>query len=120
MSLILAVDAGGTSTRAVVVDPSGRALGYGRGGGGHPLSSGPAGAAQSVGTAVRDALAQARTDAATIASATIAMAGAATHLPPSQARNRVIGETRAGCGVPTAVAGRADGEPAPQEVGRAA
>lgn len=108
MSLILAVDAGGTSTRAVVIDPSGRALGYGRAGGGNPLSSGPAIAAQSLGTAVRDALTQAHADAASVASATIAMAGAATHLPPSQARNRVIGETLAGCGVTAAFALRSD------------
>ena len=40
MPMLLAVDAGGTSTRAVTLDPSGHAYGYGRTGGGNPTSVG--------------------------------------------------------------------------------
>ena len=36
--MLLAIDAGGTSTRAVVLDSSGRAYGYGRATGGNSLS----------------------------------------------------------------------------------
>ncbi len=42
--MLLAVDAGGTSTRALVLDESGRAYGYGRAGSGNPTSAGGAGA----------------------------------------------------------------------------
>ena len=38
--MFLAVDAGGTSTRAVVVDRAGHVLGYGRAAGGNPTSAG--------------------------------------------------------------------------------
>ena len=40
MPMLLAVDAGGTSTRAVALDTSGHAYGYGRAGGGNPTSVG--------------------------------------------------------------------------------
>ena len=40
MPMLLAVDAGGTSTRAVVLDTSGRAYGYGRAGSGNPTAAG--------------------------------------------------------------------------------
>jgi N-acetylglucosamine kinase-like BadF-type ATPase len=40
MPLLLAVDAGGTSTRAVALDTSGNAYGYGRAGSGNPTSVG--------------------------------------------------------------------------------
>jgi Predicted N-acetylglucosamine kinase len=59
MTALLAIDAGGTSSRAVVLDESGRCLGYGRAGGGNPISSGPERAAAAVVAATRDALAQA-------------------------------------------------------------
>ncbi|WP_370616537.1 N-acetylglucosamine kinase [Mumia qirimensis] len=108
MSVVLAVDAGGTSTRALVVDLSGRSLGYGRAGGGNPLSSGPATAAESLGTAVRGAIGQAGTDPSTIASTTIAMAGASTHLAADDPRNRVIADALIGCGVDAAFGLRSD------------
>ena len=38
--LVLGVDAGGTSTRAVLATADGQCLGYGRGGSGNPTSSG--------------------------------------------------------------------------------
>lgn len=55
--ILLALDAGGTSTRAVLVDSAGRALGYGRAGGGNPTSAGLAGAAEAVVAAAGQALA---------------------------------------------------------------
>jgi len=59
MRTLLAVDAGGTSTRAVVVRASGECIGYGTAGSGNPISSGPAYAAGQVRAAVRTALAAA-------------------------------------------------------------
>jgi glucosamine kinase len=57
---LLAVDAGGTSTRAVVLNPDGTCLGYGAAGSGNPISSGVEHAAQQVAAAVAAALAPAR------------------------------------------------------------
>lgn len=51
MQRILAVDAGGTHTRAVVVDLTGRCHGYGSAGGGNPVSSGVDRAVEAVTTA---------------------------------------------------------------------
>lgn len=51
MSLLLAVDAGGTSTRAVVLDHAGRALGYGRAGAGNPTAAGTSEAVAAIGEA---------------------------------------------------------------------
>ncbi|KAA1424424.1 hypothetical protein FE697_000360 [Mumia zhuanghuii] len=108
MSAILAVDAGGTSTRAVVLDAEGHPLGYGRAGGGNPLSSGPGTAGESLGAAIREALTTSGTAASTIASTTIAMAGAATHLPVDDPRNKVIGDVLVGCGIGAPFALRSD------------
>jgi len=79
MTLHLAVDAGGTSTRCVVVDETGGCLGYGRAASGNPISAGPALAARSVAEAAADALRQAGSaggGAAGVASVLLAMAGA--------------------------------------------
>ena len=51
--VFLVIDAGGTSTRAVIVDSSGRCLGYGRAGGGNPTSAGITSAVAAVGLGVR-------------------------------------------------------------------
>jgi N-acetylglucosamine kinase-like BadF-type ATPase len=56
MREFLAVDAGGTSTRAVVVDETGRCLGFGRSGGGNPTSRGVPGASVAVQAAIAKAL----------------------------------------------------------------
>ena len=40
MLSVLAIDAGGTSTRAVIVDEDGSCLGFGHSGGGNPISAG--------------------------------------------------------------------------------
>ena len=52
MTVCLGVDAGGTSTRAVLLTPDGACVGYGRAGGGNPVSWGPEAAARSVAAAV--------------------------------------------------------------------
>lgn len=54
--MLIGVDAGGTSTRAVVLDESGRCVGYGTAGGGNPVSWGPDRAADAVAGAVSAAL----------------------------------------------------------------
>ncbi|MDO5754075.1 N-acetylglucosamine kinase [Arthrobacter sp.] len=78
MQKFLAIDAGGTSTRAVLVDPAGYCHGYGTAGGGNPVSRG-------FGPAL-DALVQASTLAlggrpAAIEGVLVAMAGASLELP---------------------------------------
>jgi len=55
--VFLVIDAGGTSTRAVLVDASGRCLGYGRAGGGNPTSAGITSAVAAVAHASEQALA---------------------------------------------------------------
>ncbi|MGN6744359.1 MAG: BadF/BadG/BcrA/BcrD ATPase family protein, partial [Amnibacterium sp.] len=59
MHEFLAVDAGGTSTRAVLVDEEGSVLGYGRASGGNPTSIGVDGASAAVAAAIGEALAAA-------------------------------------------------------------
>ncbi|MEO7147499.1 MAG: BadF/BadG/BcrA/BcrD ATPase family protein [Terrimesophilobacter sp.] len=84
MQRILAIDAGGTSTRALVVEPSGTCLGYGHSGGGNPVSSGIEGALASVLAATRAAFATVPPEQRTVYSALIAMAGASSELPTDQ------------------------------------
>ncbi|MFZ4896091.1 N-acetylglucosamine kinase [Plantibacter sp. Mn2098] len=59
MQIILALDAGGTSTRAAVLDDEGRCLGSGRARGGNPTSSGVDAASTHILAAAADALAAA-------------------------------------------------------------
>ena len=54
--MCLAIDAGGTSTRALLIAADGDCVGYGRAGGGNPVSWGPEAAARSVTSAVAAAL----------------------------------------------------------------
>ena len=75
--VFLAVDAGGTSTRAVVVDASGRAYGYGRAGGGNPTAVGIGQAVTGIGSAAEQAVA-ALTGPGRPTLALIAMAGEKT------------------------------------------
>ncbi|HEY5223403.1 MAG TPA: BadF/BadG/BcrA/BcrD ATPase family protein [Microbacteriaceae bacterium] len=71
----LAIDAGGTTTRAVVLDSRGHPLGYGRAGSGNPTASGIAGAAAAVLTAAQRALRSDATPTDPTSSALIALAG---------------------------------------------
>ena len=74
--LLVAVDAGGSSTRAVVVDSTGRCLGLGTAGSGNPVSSGPEGVQRALGAAVRQATASGDVLPSAVAGAAVAMAGA--------------------------------------------
>ncbi|TAM69351.1 MAG: hypothetical protein EPN48_08225 [Microbacteriaceae bacterium] len=71
----LAIDAGGTTTRAVVLDSRGHALGYGRAGSGNPTASGIDDAAAAVLTAAQRALRSDATPTDSTSSVLIALAG---------------------------------------------
>lgn len=96
MQKLLAIDAGGTSTRAVILDGSGRCLGYGRSGPGNPLSGGFTAAVSSLGAAAEAAERQAAERSGTLASALVAMAGASTQTDPEPFRKRLAGAGLAG------------------------
>ncbi|MEO7448060.1 MAG: BadF/BadG/BcrA/BcrD ATPase family protein [Humibacillus sp.] len=87
MSRHLGIDAGGTSTRAVIVDASGTCLGHGRAGSGNPIASGPEVAAASLRKAAAAALAASGADGSTVRSVAVAMAGGSdvTHDPVTSA-----------------------------------
>lgn len=74
----LAIDAGGTSTRAVLVRPSGQCLSYGTSGGGNPVSRGFDGAISSL---VEAALGALDGSAQPFHSVVMGMAGASLELP---------------------------------------
>ena len=74
--MFIAVDAGGTSTRAVAIDPAGNVLGYGRSGGGNPTSAGVPGAVAAIGAAVEGAVAGRPADE--VEAVVLAMAGERT------------------------------------------
>jgi N-acetylglucosamine kinase-like BadF-type ATPase len=77
----LAIDAGGTSTRSVVVAADGSCLGYGRAGGGNPISRGLDAAMDAVRQSSAVAIAMAGVRADRIAGAVIAMAGMGIDAP---------------------------------------
>ncbi|MGG7509466.1 N-acetylglucosamine kinase [Plantibacter sp. YIM 135249] len=72
MRISLAIDAGGTSSRAAVLDPSGLCLGTGRALGGNPTSSGIESAVEQISAAAAEALAAAgvRADAGSVVAIT--------------------------------------------------
>lgn len=76
--LVLGLDAGGTSTRAVVTTAQGECIGYGVGGRGNPISAGPERAADGVLDAVESALAVSGGTLADVVVITAAMAGQRT------------------------------------------
>lgn len=86
---LLAVDAGGTSTRAVVLDASGHAYGYGLAGGGNPTAGGIAEAVNAIGSAARQALVGRDRPGGTTVSAMIAMAGEQTEAFAEQVSARL-------------------------------
>jgi glucosamine kinase len=75
--MFLALDAGATSTRAVVLDTSGRAYGYGRASGGNPTAAGIHEAVKAIGFAAGRAIAG-LTGSGQPALALVAMAGEKT------------------------------------------
>src|SRR6188472_1284739 len=90
---LLALDAGGSRTRAVVVDTAGRAYGYGLASGGNPTAAGIREAAAAIGIAAEQALAGVP-DWQRPALALIAMAGEKT-----AAFRKDVGGRLAGLGV---------------------
>lgn len=75
--MLIAVDAGGTSTRAVAVDAAGVVLGYGRSGGGNPTSAGISSAVAAIGAAAEGAVIGLPADE--VEAVVIALAGEKTH-----------------------------------------
>ncbi|MEV4345197.1 BadF/BadG/BcrA/BcrD ATPase family protein [Actinoplanes sp. NPDC049596] len=110
MNLVIGVDAGGTSSRAVVATADGVVLGRGQAGPGNPLTAGPDCAAAAVATAVRQALGP--HPAASVAAATLGIAGPATagQFAPALAALGVTGGVKVVGDVVTAFAA---GSPAP-------
>jgi len=88
---LVAVDAGGTSTRAVVVRPPGRCLGYAVAGSGNPIAVGAQAAAESVAESVTGALRRAEVPATRIRLVVLAMAGAGTTSVATEIRGRLAG-----------------------------
>jgi N-acetylglucosamine kinase-like BadF-type ATPase len=77
---LLAIDVGGSTTRAYVVDTAGRCLGHGRSRGGNPASNNPDFAASSIIAAVEAALADSGGEPFDIIVAQIALAGPQAHV----------------------------------------
>lgn len=80
MNLFLTVDAGGTSTRALVHDAEGNCSGYAVAGGGNPTASGVEAVANTMRSAAGDALDQAGAGPEQVGHALAAMAGSAIGL----------------------------------------
>jgi N-acetylglucosamine kinase-like BadF-type ATPase len=85
---LLALDAGATSTRAVLVDISARLYGYGRAGAGNPTAAGIEQAVEAIGSAAEQAMAD-LTDSRRPALALIAMAGEKTSVFREQVAGRL-------------------------------
>jgi N-acetylglucosamine kinase-like BadF-type ATPase len=78
--VLLAIDVGGSTTRATIVDEAGRCLGQGRNRGGNPASNTPDFAASSIISAVEAAVADAGSGPFDILVAQIALAGPQAHV----------------------------------------
>lgn len=78
--VLLAIDVGGSTTRAYLVDTAGRCLGHGRSRGGNPASNGPDFAAASIIAALETAMADAGGGPFDIIVAQIALAGPQSHV----------------------------------------
>lgn len=96
MTWFLGIDGGGTHTRALIVDATGRVLGYGKGGGSNYHSVGLASALGAVEEAVAEARAQARV-AGSAEAAFLGLAGVRT-----EADHRVWRQALAALAVPLA------------------
>jgi glucosamine kinase len=75
MPLLLAIDAGGTSTRATLVERTGRCVAYARAGSGNPVSSGPEHASTQLVLAAEATVRSAAIAPSQIGAVLIAMAG---------------------------------------------
>ncbi len=87
---LVAVDAGGTRTRAVVVEASGRCVGYAVAGSGNPVAVGPEPAAAAVAESVAGALARAQVASSGIRLVVVAMAGGGSASVTTQVRERLM------------------------------
>jgi glucosamine kinase len=96
MTVFLAVDAGGTSTRAVLVDADGTCRGFGRAGGGNPVSSGTEGAASAILEAVRAATVSGGLTAPAVGPGILAMAGSGVNPDAAWIRDALAGAGYAG------------------------
>ena len=96
MSVFLAVDAGGTSTRAVLVSADGRCLGFGRAAGGNPISSGIEPAASAIVAAVGAATSRAGLTASDVGPGILAMAGSGVNPDASWIRGALTAAGFAG------------------------
>ncbi|MCW3820077.1 ATPase [Micromonospora sp. DR5-3] len=81
--LVLGLDVGGSSSRALITTATGVPVGYGRAGGANPVSTPPTNAAATVAEAVRAALAGA--DPGAVRSAVLGIAGAGAFDEPATA-----------------------------------
>ncbi|WP_051276889.1 N-acetylglucosamine kinase [Marmoricola sp. URHB0036] len=86
---LVAVDAGGTSTRTVVLDPAGHCLGYAVAGSSNPVAVGPETAAASVAQSVRVALEKARIPSTATRLVVLAMAGAGSPSVSAEVSSRL-------------------------------
>jgi glucosamine kinase len=86
---LVAVDAGGTSTRAVVVHPAGQCLGYAVAGSGNPTAVGPETAAAAVSDSVTEALRTAGVPSTRIRLVVLAMAGAGSTSAAAEIKHRL-------------------------------
>jgi N-acetylglucosamine kinase-like BadF-type ATPase len=89
MPILLAVDAGGTSTRAVALDSSGYAYGYGLAGSGNPTAAGIYSAVTAIADAASLARAGVPVDAESLA--VLAMAGVKSSPFAEQVTARLAG-----------------------------
>lgn len=87
MPNFLAIDAGGTSTRAVLINTSGECLGYATAGGGNPVSRGFGPALEALTEASRKALGD---TGGPISQVLVAMAGASLELPTQLFRDAFV------------------------------
>src|SRR5258706_15468418 len=88
---LVAVDAGGTSTRAVVFRPPGQCLGYAVAGSGNPTAVGPEIAAASVAESVMGALRRAEIPSTRIRLVVLTMADAGRPPGAAPVRRRLAG-----------------------------
>jgi glucosamine kinase len=88
---LVAVDAGGTSTRAVVLSPEGECLGYAVAGSGNPTAVGPGTAAASVAESVVEAMRRAEVASTRIRLVVLAMAGAGSTSVAAEISRRLAG-----------------------------